>query len=95
MNTKELAAVVAEKANFKENEVHELLKIATEVIKDTVSKRRPVSMSDFGTFMPKDRASRTGRNPKTGEFVNIPETTVVTFKPSQKFKDMMSCKREV
>lgn len=46
-----------------------------------------VSLGGFGIFEKKVRKGRVGRNPRTGEAVNIPELGVVKFKPTKSFKD--------
>lgn len=43
-----------------------------------------VALSDFGIFKVKNRAARKGRNPQTGDTIDIPATTAVTFKQSKK-----------
>lgn len=46
-----------------------------------------VTIVGFGTFARKERSARMGRNPATGEPMQIQPTTTVAFKPSQAFKD--------
>ena len=48
-----------------------------------------VTIVGFGTFSKKDRAARTGRNPATGEPMQIKASTTVSFKPSQALKDVL------
>ena len=47
-------------------------------------------MRDFGVFEVKTRASRIGRNPKTGERVDVPAKRVPFFKPSKELKDLVN-----
>ena len=47
------------------------------------------SYPDFGTFKVKDRKARKGRNPRTGNPINIPASKTVGFKPAPKFKDSL------
>lgn len=54
-------------------------------ISDAV-KVEKVSLIGFGTFETKKRPARTGRNPKTGETMQIPASTTVSFKPSSALK---------
>jgi DNA-binding protein HU-beta len=49
----------------------------------------PVSIAGFGNFLVKDRAARMGRNPKTGESIQIAASKNPTFKPSKLLKDML------
>jgi len=56
---------------------------------EAVAKGEKVQLLGFGTFEAKHRAARVGRNPATGEAVEIPETVVPVFKPGQEFKEMV------
>jgi nucleoid DNA-binding protein len=47
-------------------------------------------LRDFGVFEVKTRASRIGRNPRTGDQVPVPERKVVTYRPGKKMKDMIT-----
>jgi DNA-binding protein HU-beta len=47
------------------------------------------SFPGFGTFNVKDRAARQGRNPRTGEAIQIPASRTVSFKPAPAFKDAL------
>ncbi|MDJ0952557.1 MAG: HU family DNA-binding protein [Acidimicrobiia bacterium] len=60
------------------------------VIIDTLSEGESVTLSGFGTFEPKQRRARTGRNPRTGVAVPIPPKTVPAFRPGNTFKDALS-----
>lgn len=59
--------------------------IINEIV-EQVSKGNEVHLSGFGTFKPVKRASRNGRNPRTGEVLHIPEKTVPVFKAGKVFK---------
>lgn len=54
-----------------------------------VKKDRKVQIVGFGTFEVKQRAKRTGRNPKTGEAMEIPASKSVGFKPSSSLKESL------
>ena len=60
------------------------LKITTEILK----KKESVRIFGFGTFTTKKRATRNGRNPKTGKTIKIPATTVPNFKAGKTLKEM-------
>lgn len=49
-----------------------------------------VKLRQFGTFTTRDKNARDGRNPKTGEYAQIPERTVVRFKAGDTFKRMVN-----
>ncbi len=53
---------------------------------EAVAKSDTVTLSGFGTFEPKERQARTGRNPRTGDAVPIPPRTVPVFRPGNLFK---------
>ena len=56
-------------------------------IKETLSQGHEVKLSGFGNFQLKNKSSRPGRNPRTGEDVEITARRVVTFKSGQKLKE--------
>ena len=58
-------------------------------IQREVANGNSVMLKDFGTFEGKKRAPRTGRNPHTNTPVPIPAKTIPSFKPAQKFKDVV------
>jgi DNA-binding protein HU-beta len=57
-----------------------------ETIVDTVRSGDSVSLTGFGVFEGRARAARTGRNPRTGEAVEVPATTVPAFRPGASFR---------
>ena len=57
-----------------------------QAIIDAVAHSDSVTLSGFGTFEPRERKERTGRNPRTGEAVPIPARTVPSFRPGNSFK---------
>lgn len=60
------------------------------VIVRTLKKRDKVQVTGFGTFQAKDRAARTGRDPRTGAAIQIKAATVPSFKAGQVFKDALN-----
>ena len=54
---------------------------------ETVSEGEKVTLIGFGSFEPRDRKARDGRNPKTGEVIKIPATTVPAFSAGKAFKE--------
>ena len=57
-------------------------------IRSQALSRKQVAIAGFGTFAPKTRNARTGRNPATGEPIKIPEKTSASFKPASAMKDL-------
>ena len=56
-------------------------------IEDTLRNQEKVQLVGFGTFEVRDRKARTGRNPQTGEEIEIPATRVPAFKAGKTLKD--------
>ena len=68
-------------------EAKELVDMFFNDIKDLLSKGHEVKLSGFGNFQLRDKSPRPGRNPRTGEDVEISARRVVTFKSGQKLKE--------
>ncbi|MCT6885861.1 MAG: integration host factor subunit alpha, partial [Gilliamella apis] len=64
-----------------------LVELFFEEIRVALEKGEPVKLSGFGNFAVRDKNSRPGRNPKTGESVDISARRVVTFRPGIKFRE--------
>jgi integration host factor subunit alpha len=78
---------VYKEAGFSKKEAADLVDLVFKVIKDTLSKGEKVKISGFGNFLIRDKATRVGRNPQTGEAMDISARRVLTFKPSQVLKE--------
>ena len=68
-------------------EAKELVDMLFNDIKDLLSEGHEVKISGFGNFQLRNKSSRPGRNPRTGEDVEITARRVVTFKSGQKLKE--------
>ena len=68
-------------------EAKELVDMLFNDIKNILSEEHEVKLSGFGNFQLRDKSSRPGRNPRTGEDVEISARRVVTFKSGQKLKE--------
>ena len=90
MNKEELVQEVAKKTKASQKSVAEIITTAIETIEKTVSKGKKVTLVGFGTFEPRKRKSRKGRNPQTGKELNIPAKTVPAFSAGKKFKDLVA-----
>ncbi len=77
-------------ANFSKKEATDLVEMVFTLMKDTLSKGEKVKISGFGNFSIKDKPARRGRNPQTGETLEISARRVLTFKPSQVLKEDVS-----
>lgn len=78
---------VYKEAGFSKKEAADLVDLVFKVIKDTLSRGEKVKISGFGNFSIRDKATRIGRNPQTGDAMEISARRVLTFKPSQVLKE--------
>lgn len=87
MNKAELIQAAATKAGVSQKQVEIVLNAVTDTIVETVAAGDKVTLVGFGSFEPRDRKEREGRNPKTNEKMVIPATTVPAFSPGKHFKE--------
>ncbi len=92
MNKEELVQEISKKANVTQKEATEVLSSLIDTIQKTVAKGKKVTLVGFGTFEPRKRAARTGRNPQTGKELKIPAKTVPAFSAGKKFKTVVNGK---
>ncbi len=76
--------------NHTKRVIEEVLTTTLDVIIDTVAKGEKVTLVGFGSFEPRERKPREGRNPKTGEKMDIPGTRVPAFSAGKTFKEMVN-----
>jgi len=89
MNKEELVKEVSKKAKVSQKATADVIAVALETIEKTVSKGQKVTLVGFGTFEPRKRAARTGRNPQTGAVLKISAKTVPAFSAGKKFKELV------
>lgn len=89
MNKAQLVEKVAHAANMTKCQSELLIDATLQIIQKTVAKGEEVKLVGFGTFSRSTRKSRKGRNPKTGEPVDIPGGKVPRFKPGKDFKTLL------
>ena len=85
-----LAEALFEEIGFNKREAKELIDQFFEEIRSSLEQGEAVKVSGFGSFLLRDKSSRPGRNPKTGEEVPISARRVVTFRASQKLKNKIA-----
>lgn len=91
MTTKnDLIEAVALRACHPRADVTRIVECFLENIADALFNGEKVAIHGFGTFETKQRAARTGRNPRTGEALEIEEATTVSFKPAKALKDALN-----
>jgi DNA-binding protein HU-beta len=87
MNKAELIDSITEKTGQTQTDTIKTIDALMETIEATVAKGDKVLLVGFGTFEPHHRAARPGRNPQTGEPLEIAEATLPKFTPGKLFKD--------
>lgn len=90
MNKGELVASIADKANITQSDAEAALAATLESIQDALKSGDSVSLIGFGTFSANERPAREGRNPRTGETIQIAAKTVAKFKPGKKLSDSLN-----
>jgi DNA-binding protein HU-beta len=88
MNKSELIKAVADSTDLKQTDASRIVETVFDTITRSLKKGEQVAVAGFGTFVPKKRAAREGRNPSTGMAIQIPERTTATFKPAAALKDL-------
>jgi DNA-binding protein HU-beta len=90
MNKGELIDAIASKTQASKKEADAVLTATIDTIMEAVANGEKVTLVGFGTFEPRARAARDGRNPQTGKAIKIPATTVPAFSAGKQFKDMVA-----
>jgi DNA-binding protein HU-beta len=87
MNKEDLVKLVSEKTGITKKTAEQAQKAAIEGISSTLEKGDSISLVGFGSFKVVQRAAREGRNPSTGEKMQIPASKAVKFTPSKLLKE--------
>ncbi|RZA06715.1 MAG: integration host factor subunit alpha [Proteobacteria bacterium] len=87
MTKAELIEAVYSKVGISKKESADLVEMIFDTMKDTLSKGEKIKISGFGNFVVREKRSRMGRNPQTGESMEISARRVLTFRPSQVLKN--------
>jgi integration host factor subunit alpha len=72
-----------EKLGLSKKETANIVEVVLEVIKESLEKGEKIKIAGFGNFNVRSKTARKGRNPKTGDEIEITRRKVVAFKPSQ------------
>lgn len=86
----ELAVSLFESIGLNKREAKEFVELFFEQVRSALEAEESVKLSGFGNFDIRHKRQRPGRNPKTGEEVEISARKVVTFKASPKLKDQVA-----
>jgi DNA-binding protein HU-beta len=90
MNKTELTDAVAEATDLTKADAARAVDAVLGTIADTLAGGDQVGIVGFGTFLVRDRAARTGRNPQTGAEIQIAAAKVPAFKPGKALKDAVN-----
>ena len=87
MNKSELMATLADDTGLKKKDVENVMEALRNTIYKTLKKELKIKLDGLGVFQLKDRKARIGRNPRTGETVNVPAKKVVKFRVVKVLKE--------
>jgi integration host factor subunit alpha len=90
MTKADIVEVVHNRTGFSKKESSEAVESILEILKEELEEGEKVKLSGFGNFVIRQKDVRKGRNPKTGQEMEITARRVLTFKPSQKLKDYIN-----
>ena len=90
MNKSDIVAKIVESTGVSKSDAEKVLAGFFEIIKTSLKDKQAVRLIGFGTFSSGKRIQRTGRNPQTGEQINIPACFYPKFKPGKEFKEYLN-----
>ena len=90
MNKSDLIDAIADSAGLSKADAGRALDATVNSITGALKKGQSVSLVGFGTFSVRDRAARTGRNPRTGETINIAASKNPAFRAGKALKDAVN-----
>jgi len=86
---KDLTAEVAETTDLSKKDTEEVINAFLDSVKNSLKKGEKVSIAGFGNFEIRERSARVGRNPRTGESMNIAASKVPAFKAGKELKELV------
>ena len=90
MNKAETIEKIAAETSLSKGEVEKVMACFFETVKNVLKEQKTVRLVGFGTFSSSERKARVGRNPQTGEEIQIPSCYYPKFKPGKEFKDYLN-----
>ncbi len=90
MNKNELIEAVSERTGLAKSDAARALEAVLGTIADTLQKGDVVNLPGFGSFVVRERAERSGRNPRSGEPITIPASRAPAFKAGKALKDAVN-----
>ena len=92
MNKADLISAVAAESGLSKADAKKAVEGVVSAVSNALKSGDKVSLVGFGTFEPRKRAARNGRNPQTGKEIKIPAKTVPVFSAGKKFKEVVNGK---
>ena len=89
MTKADLVDKIFEKIGLSKKEAQEIIEILFETMRQTFVEGESIKISGFGTFNVRKKVARRGRNPKTGDELEISPRKVITFRASNQLKDVL------
>ncbi len=86
MTKKDIILKVSDDTNLKQTDVKKVVQKVFDYMVEALVRGEKIELRNFGVFKIKERKSRTGRNPRTGQVVPVPPRKVVVFKPGLEMK---------
>jgi|LGVE01.1.fsa_nt_gb integration host factor subunit alpha len=90
MTKADLVERVYLKTGFSKKESAQIVEMVFDLMKSTLEKGEKIKLAGFGNFVVKNKATRKGRNPQTGDEIEICSRKILTFKPSQVLKSVIN-----
>ena len=90
MKKQELVAAIAQEAEISKKDADKALAAAINAISKALADGDKIQLVGFGTFEARERAARTGKNPRTGEMIKIDASKVPAFKAGKALKDVVN-----
>ncbi len=90
MNKSEFVDEIAQATGFTKSDAAKAVDAVVETVTATLKKGDSISLVGFGTFSVKRREARTGRNPRTGEAIQIKASNIPSFKAGKSLKDSVN-----
>lgn len=83
-------ALYSQVGGFSKKESADIVDRVFEMMKETLARGEKIKISGFGNFVLRDKSSRPGRNPQTGDPITISERRILTFKTSDKLRKSLN-----
>ena len=90
LTRKELAQIINDKMGFSQRSAGELVDVVFDKLKKTLLAEESIKIVQFGTFTVRKKSSRVGRNPRTGETMEISKRSMVSFRPSKVVREKLN-----